>query len=157
MTRRFPAQEEAVSLTDPAGAIPPQRKESRTRRRSVLLIEDEADLGLVLSIRLRNAGFDVSVANNGEEGVELAVRDEPDAIVLDLGLPDLDGAGVIRVLRTVKMTRDIPIIILTGQEVAAVEQVVEGWEVVRRIIRKPISGKTLALVVETVLGPDEVP
>ncbi|MFH0944862.1 MAG: response regulator [Planctomycetota bacterium] len=157
MTRECRVQSRAVSTAEPADPILPNGEKTEKRRLKVLIVEDEADLGLVLSIRLRNAGYDVAVANNGEEGVELAVRDEPDAIVLDLGLPDLDGAGVIRVLRTVKMTRDTPIIILTGRETEDVAQLVEGWDVVRRIIRKPISGKTLARVLDSVLGRDEAP
>jgi DNA-binding response OmpR family regulator len=124
------------------------------KRGNVLIIEDERDLSLLLSIRLRNAGFNVSVAHDGEEGIETAVREEPDLVVLDLGLPELDGYGVLRVLRTVPMTCETPVIVLTGRRPEEIEKSIVGWNVVKHVLAKPIAGAHLARLAQAVLDAE---
>jgi DNA-binding response OmpR family regulator len=69
-------------------------------RRKALVIEDAADIGLLLCEALRRAGFDAAIAHTGAEGLEMAVDLQPDLVTLDLTLPDLDGIEVCRRLRT---------------------------------------------------------
>jgi two-component system KDP operon response regulator KdpE len=86
----------------------------------LLVIDDEAPFARALSIGLRARGYDVDWAANGRAGLEAAARDHPDLILLDLGLPDLDGVEVLQALRTWTST---PVIVLSArsQEQAKVE------------------------------------
>jgi len=65
----------------------------------VLVVEDDSGLRRALAINLRARDYDVDVAGNGAEALEAATRRPPDVVVLDLGLPDMDGVAVIEGLR----------------------------------------------------------
>lgn len=82
--------------------------------RRVLVIDDEADVRLLYRVNLRHAGHDVLEAVDGESGIELAFAHLPDALVLDLMLPSVDGFGVLRTLRADERTRELPVLVLTA-------------------------------------------
>jgi two-component system, OmpR family, response regulator len=88
----------------------------------VLVVDDEATLTDLLSMALRYEGWQVRSAGNGMAAVRLAREFEPDAVVLDVMLPDLDGLEVLRRLRGVKP--DVPVLFLTARD--AVEDRVAG-------------------------------
>ncbi|QCK87557.1 response regulator [Phreatobacter aquaticus] len=79
----------------------------------VLVIEDEAPIRRFLSIALGSAGFAVEEASRGREGIERAATSAPDVIVLDLGLPDLDGKVVVAAIRE---WSQVPILILSVRD-----------------------------------------
>ena len=79
----------------------------------VLVVDDEAGLVRALAINLRARGWDVVTAHDGASALEVAADKHPDVVVLDLGLPDLDGVEVIRGLRG--WTR-VPIIVLSARQ-----------------------------------------
>ena len=85
-------------------------------RRHVLIIEDDDSARRLLSVRLRNAGFDPIEANDGETGLTLAGRDQPDLVLLDLRLPGIDGFGVLERLKREPATARIPVIAVTGSD-----------------------------------------
>jgi two-component system, OmpR family, response regulator MprA len=89
----------------------------------VLVIEDDADIADVLRRSLRLESYDVQLAEDGQAALELAADFEPDAVVLDLGLPRLDGVEVCRRLRS---DSDVPILILTARD--GVDARVEGLD-----------------------------
>jgi two-component system KDP operon response regulator KdpE len=78
-----------------------------------LVVEDERGLRQALAINLRARGYEVDVATDGAAALELAARARPDVVVLDLGLPDLDGVDVIRGLRGWSA---VPIIVLSARD-----------------------------------------
>jgi CheY-like chemotaxis protein len=80
----------------------------------ILYVEDNEDNVYMLSHRLRKHGFEVIVALDGEQGVEMARRERPDLILMDLGLPTLDGWSATRLLKASPDTRRIPIIALSA-------------------------------------------
>jgi two-component system OmpR family response regulator len=82
----------------------------------VLIVEDEPDLTRVLRQALRESGFSVDVAADGEEGLCKAQQTDYDAIVLDLMLPRLHGGEVLRQLRTAKTS---PVLVLTARDAPA--------------------------------------
>jgi two-component system cell cycle response regulator DivK len=84
----------------------------------VLLVEDIAMNREMLSRRLIRRGFEVIVASNGQEGVEIARQDMPHIILMDMSLPVLDGWGATRILKAEQSTRSIPIIALTAHAMA---------------------------------------
>jgi CheY-like chemotaxis protein len=84
--------------------------------KTVLFIEDEAALQKSLGFALRNEGYEVVSALDGEAGLSLARAQKPSLILLDLILPKMDGFGVLESLKAGPATKDIPIIILTNLE-----------------------------------------
>ncbi len=80
----------------------------------ILLVEDNEMNRDLISRRLKRRGFDVSIAVDGAEGVEKATADQPDIIVMDMGLPVLDGYEATRMLKDADATKRIPIIGLSA-------------------------------------------
>jgi len=80
----------------------------------VLLVEDNEMNRDMLSRRLQRLGYDVLIAENGEEGMRLAHEVAPSLILMDVGLPDIDGLEATRRLKADERTRHIPIIVLTA-------------------------------------------
>jgi two-component system KDP operon response regulator KdpE len=90
---------------------------------TVLVVDDEAPILRTMDVNLRARGYDVELATTGTQALALAARRHPDAVILDLGLPDIDGIDVIRGLRG---WTAVPIIILSArtaeaQKVAALD------------------------------------
>jgi len=81
--------------------------------KKILIIDDEEDVLLVLGKRLTGAGYQVVKAKNGKEGIEMAKKEKPSLILLDILLPDIDGGEVGRLLKSYDKTANIPVIYLT--------------------------------------------
>ncbi len=81
----------------------------------ILIVEDEPALLRALRIDLRARGYDVATAATGRDALGQAIREPPDAVLLDLGLPDTDGIEVIGALRA---SSSVPIIVLSGRTTA---------------------------------------
>ncbi|HEY7137965.1 MAG TPA: response regulator [Acidimicrobiia bacterium] len=79
----------------------------------VLVVEDELPMRRALGIGLRARGYEVDLAESGAQGLELAARQHPDVVILDLGLPDMDGVDVAHALRG---WTNVPIIVLSARE-----------------------------------------
>ncbi len=84
------------------------------KRSKVLLIEDDPDISLLLSVRLQVNGFDLITAQDGEEGLKKARTESPDVILLDLMIPKINGFDVCRMLKFDDAFKKIPIIILSA-------------------------------------------
>ena len=80
---------------------------------SILLIEDDAQIRQRLAATLADKGHDVTSAPNGMGGVQAALAEDVSLVVLDLGLPDVDGAEVLQMIRAV---RNIPVIVATARD-----------------------------------------
>ena len=91
----------------------------------ILIVEDHEDLADALRANLRSEGFQASVASDGRQALAMVRADPPDIIVLDLGLPRMDGIDVARRLR--KDEDDTPILMLTARD--ALDSRVEGLDV----------------------------
>ena len=114
---------------------------------TVLVVDDEPQIATIARDYLTRAGFSVTVATDGTSGLEMARQNRPDLIVLDLGLPRLDGLAVARALRR---DSDVPIIMLT----ARVDETdrLAGFEVgADDYITKPFSPRELVARVSSVL------
>jgi two-component system KDP operon response regulator KdpE len=86
------------------------------RTRTVLVVDDEPAILRALDVNLRARGYHVQVASTGTQAIALAARGHPDAVVLDLGLPDMPGVDVIRALRA---GSNVPIIVLSARTAEA--------------------------------------
>ncbi len=83
-------------------------------RKRILVVEDEVSIATLLQYNLNQAGYDVITANDGQDGLNKAISEKPDLILLDLMLPKLDGMEVCKELRMKKM--NTPIIMLTAKD-----------------------------------------
>ena len=83
-------------------------------RKKILIVEDDTDLLEMLRLSFKGAGFSIATATNGIEALKKVRSLQPDLIVLDLVLPELDGFAVCEILRKDRAMASIPIIMLTG-------------------------------------------
>lgn len=88
-----------------------------TSRRRVLIVDDDRDVARGAGLRLRAAGYDVAVAHNGPDALQAVEREPPDAIVLDMRMPGMDGLTVLSRLRAKPATRDTPVVVLSASVV----------------------------------------
>jgi CheY-like chemotaxis protein len=84
----------------------------------VLLVDDVADNRTVYALWLTTVGFRIAEAANGHEALEAVQRLRPDAVVMDLSLPQMDGWEATRRIKAAPESRDIPVIALTGYALA---------------------------------------
>ncbi|RYY53945.1 MAG: response regulator, partial [Chitinophagaceae bacterium] len=82
---------------------------------SILVIDDNKDLRENIAEILDLAGYHTTTAENGKRGVDLAIREKPTLIVCDIMMPELDGFGVLHLLRKNPETSQIPLIFLTAK------------------------------------------
>jgi DNA-binding response OmpR family regulator len=131
-----------VSPTSPP---PPRGRTSsgpHARAPRVLVIEDSRESRELYALELELAGFIVSQAGTGEEGLQQVRRFEPDVIVLDLMLPGLDGFSVARVVRALERYRNVGILAVTAlmSEPMRVEALGAGCDF---FLRKPVEASTV--------------
>ena len=82
--------------------------------RKILFIDDEPDQIMIVRTRLEALGYKVISALDGEEGLTKAAEERPDLILLDLVMPVMDGYEVCGILKKNRLTRDIPVVVITG-------------------------------------------
>ena len=82
---------------------------------TVLLAEDELNIVESLTFLLERAGFEISVATDGRQALQTALEQQPDVLVLDLMLPELDGYEVLRQLRAHPEGKKLPVLMLTAK------------------------------------------
>ncbi len=84
----------------------------------ILYVEDDEDSAYMLQQRLERRGYEVVVASDGREGIALARKERPHLVVMDLGMPVLDGWEATRQLRSSPETASIPIVALSSHAMA---------------------------------------
>lgn len=89
-------------------------EQSRVKRRNILVIEDDTYLRRLLTLTLTFAGFSVREASDGLEALRIVDADPPDLILLDIGLPGVDGIGVRAELLADPRTRLTPVVVVTA-------------------------------------------
>lgn len=94
--------------------------------KKILIVDDDASNRDILKTRLEAAGYVVTEAGNGEEGVKTALDLAPDLIIMDVMMPKVDGRLACRILKTNPKTKDIPVIMLTARSQQLEE--LRGWE-----------------------------
>jgi CheY-like chemotaxis protein len=120
--------------------------------RRILIIDDEDDIRLVAAMSLETvAGWDVVEANSGRQGIEKASSEQPDAILLDVMMPEMDGPTTLLKLKAGGNTAHIPVLLLTAK-VQGADQRRFAEMGVEAILFKPFDPLTLALQISTALG-----
>lgn len=82
--------------------------------KKILVIDDEPDIVKVVVFRLKNEGYDLEAAMDGQQGLERAKTMDPDIILLDITLPKMNGYEVCERLKAEEATRNIPVIFMTA-------------------------------------------
>jgi two-component system cell cycle response regulator DivK len=110
--------------------------------RKILVVEDNEDSRELVVKVLKNKGYQVTAAVDGEEAVEKAIAETPDLILLDISLPKLDGYEVAKKLKSLAEFQDIPIVALTAHAMKGDREkvIVAGFE---GYITKPINVREL--------------
>lgn len=84
---------------------------------TILLIDDEPELLRVWRMLLEMSGYRILTAQNGRDALRIALREKPSMIFCDMNMPGMDGERVLRTLRRMKPTREVPFVFLTGSVV----------------------------------------
>ena len=118
--------------------------------KKILLVDDESDILDFLSYNLESIGYDVRVANNGEEGVKTALEFKPDLILLDMMMPEMDGIETCEKIREVDELKSVVIAFLTarGEDYSQIAGFNAGAD---DYILKPIKPKVLMSRVKALL------
>lgn len=103
---------------------------------TVLVIDDEDDIRLLAEMGLAASGLNVVVAAGGAEGLALARTHQPDLIVLDVMMPEMDGYATLEALRREPATAKIPVLMLTAKNLAASDETLRDQGVVD-LVPKP--------------------
>src|SRR5918997_1309298 len=116
----------------------------------LMVVDDTPDNLILISLHLQQAGYRVITASNGEEAVRLAAASRPDLILMDIGMPTLDGLGATRQLRDNPSLRDVRVIALTafstdGFRRAAYDAGIDGY------LTKPVDFDRLTNLIRRLL------
>ncbi|MEM9120313.1 MAG: response regulator [Cyanobacteria bacterium P01_F01_bin.56] len=121
-------------------------------QKRILIIDDEADIREVAKLSLiLTKQWDVLTASSGEEGKKIALEFQPDAILLDLIMPNLGGLDTLKLFKESPKISDIPILLLTATAKLAVKVEYVQWGA-QGIIIKPFDPGTLGDQIEQLLG-----
>lgn len=126
-------------------------------RQTVLIVDDDQSIRSMLGFVFDDEGFDVREASDGHEALELLEADAPDAMVLDLMMPRVDGHGVLRARRERDLAADTRIVILTAKSDPS--DAVWCWELgADEYVNKPVDPEKLLREVQMLLKrtPDEI-
>lgn len=116
----------------------------------VLIADDEIHIVHVVTIKLRNNGYEVITAENGEEAYELACAEIPDIIITDYQMPVMTGIELVEKLRSTEQTQHIPVIMLTARSYAVSPEQRERL-LIHDCLSKPFSPRELLGNVEDAL------
>jgi len=109
----------------------------------VLVIDDEPDVRWLIRVSLERAGHEVLVAEDGLRGVAVAMKQRPEAIVLDLMMPVMDGYGVLAELAKDPRTTEVPVLVLSARAIPEeAERATQAGA--RRFLEKPFDPDDLA-------------
>ena len=110
----------------------------------ILIIDDEEAIQIVVQVGLKmTAGWDVMTASSGSEGLARAQTEQPDMILLDVMMPEMDGLATFRALQQQDETRSIPVIFLTAKAQASEKRLFNDTGV-NGVITKPFNALDLA-------------
>lgn len=82
--------------------------------KKILIVDDDHDLSSLIKSVLINAGYDVSLANAPQACIDIIKKEKPDLVLMDVILPGMNGAEIVKALKEEPLIRDIPVIFLTG-------------------------------------------
>jgi two-component system, OmpR family, alkaline phosphatase synthesis response regulator PhoP len=119
-------------------------------KKRICVVEDDRDIGELIQYNLERDGFQVFLSTDGNEGLASIQQHKPDAVVLDIMLPEIDGVEICRILKQDDKTKEIPIIMLTAKSEES--DIIVGLQLgADDYITKPFSPKVLVARVKAIL------
>ncbi|GMU95465.1 MULTISPECIES: response regulator [Ignavibacterium] len=120
-------------------------------KKKIFYAEDSDSLIKLMSYKLQNEGYDITVFTNGEEVFERALKEKPDLVILDLMMPIKDGLTVLKEIKSNPETESIPVIMLTTN--AEEENILKALEMgADEYITKPFSTAVLLAKIKKIIG-----
>lgn len=117
--------------------------------KKILVVDDERHIVRLVEVNLARAGYDVSVAYDGVEALEVFAKEKPDMVVLDVMMPRMDGFEVLKKLQADPNSQDVPVIMLTAKAQDA--DIFRGWSSgVSSYLTKPFNPRELLTFVERI-------
>ncbi len=119
-------------------------------RKKILIVDDDRQVSLALSVRLKAADYDVDVAGDGESGLEKLAAGAPDVVLLDMRMPGIDGLEVMRQMKQDPRLTNIPVIFVSAnaQETAKRAALGAGGQF---FLEKPFESRALLEAIQRVL------
>jgi two-component system phosphate regulon response regulator PhoB len=122
---------------------------------SILIIEDEIDIANLVRFNFERNGYSVDIAHDGREGLEKILKNQPDLVILDLMLPEIDGYKILKKMQRDTRSHSIPVIMLTAK--SQIDDRLKGLELgADDYITKPFSPKELILRAQAILKRNRV-
>lgn len=121
------------------------------RKPLILVVDDESHILHVVSLKLRNAGYEVITAEDGEEGVAAADEHRPDLIISDYQMPYMTGLELCMTLKQQEATSRIPVVMLTARGFSLAQHYLAQTNIVA-VVSKPFSPREVLARVDETLG-----
>ncbi|MDX1663583.1 MAG: response regulator [Candidatus Promineifilaceae bacterium] len=118
---------------------------------SILLIEDSLENTILVERVLQAHGYQMLHASTGERGIQLAIEEGPDMVLIDIGLPDVDGHTVVTLLRQVEELQGVPMVAITAWPADIAQEMCERYNY-DGVIIKPISVRNFPKQIERYLS-----
>lgn len=118
----------------------------------ISIIEDDQLIAQMYRMKLETEGFDVDVAENGMNGIEMVIQKQPDLILLDYSLPDVDGSAVLKEIRHNESSKNTPVIVLTNMDNEAVAGELSKWNIADYIVKANLTPREVVAKIKQVLG-----
>lgn len=120
----------------------------------ILIIEDDADIAGLLGLRLKASGYEPAFASDAVTALTVARKEQPDLVILDIGLPGGDGVLVMERMKSIASLAHVPVIVVSARDPALSEQRVLRAGA-REFFQKPFDAAELVAAVRSALGaPD---
>ena len=103
-------------------------------------------------MKLEAEGYDVDIAENGMNGIEMVAQKHPDLILLDYSLPDIDGSAVLKEVRRNGAAAETPVIVLTNMDNEAVENDLAKWNITDYIVKANLTPREVVAKIKQTLG-----
>ncbi|MFA6439785.1 MAG: response regulator [Bacteriovoracaceae bacterium] len=117
----------------------------------ILIVEDDNNIEQLVTFKLKNSGYDVYTAHNGQEALDFLKNNNVDLIVTDVMMPIMGGKELVMELKKNPKTKSIPTVMLTSRTLE--KEIVEGFELgVEDYIKKPFSPQEFIVRIKTVLA-----
>ncbi len=122
-------------------------------KKTVLVVEDEEDVRTYISTLLQDNGYEIITAENGKEGFEMAKKNKPDLITLDIAMPSQSGMRTFRLFKDSEELKSIPVIIITGmgEDVNSFIKRLKGFSQPEGFMGKPIDEPKLLKMVSDLI------
>ena len=128
---------------------------SARKRPLVLIVDDDRQIVQGLEIRLKAQKYDVAIARDGAQGLEKAIECRPDAIVLDVRMPNVDGLEMLEAIRKQDAIRELPAIVVSANIAERVRMRAVDLDAAY-FLQKPYSAEQLVRAVNSVVKPPTV-